>query len=110
MRQLPHASQVGGNVAPSPAPQQSSADTASADALVQNTLAWTAAARPDHGSRQPSPRPRQKIEGVLKVLAQRGEVDALWRVSSTMHGIAAEGRGASRLASVVGDEAAPRLR
>lgn len=36
----------------------------------------------------------QKLEPALRALAQRGDMHALWTVSSTMHGIASEGSGA----------------
>jgi serine/threonine-protein kinase len=34
----------------------------------------------------------QKVEGSLRSLAQAGEVEVLWQIASTMHGIASEGQ------------------
>jgi serine/threonine protein kinase len=85
--------QITGKNAAYAGPASVQASDASADALVQNTLAWTTrlAQTTDPTAFAHA---AQKVESVLKLLAQRGEVDALWRVSSTMHGIASEGRGA----------------
>ncbi|MBX3208895.1 MAG: protein kinase [Labilithrix sp.] len=82
-----HASQPG-NVAAQPA-----ATDAVDDGLVQNTIAWTTrlAKTTDPTAFAQA---AQRLEGALRVLAQRGEVDALWRVSSTMGGVASEGSGA----------------
>src|SRR5262249_52216440 len=67
--------------------------SASADALTHNALAWAkrlAQTTDPSAFAQAAP----KLEGALRLLAQRGEVDALWQVSSTMHAVASEGRGA----------------
>ena len=64
-----------------------------ADGLAQNTVAWTTrlAQTEDPAAFAHA---AQKLEGALRVLAQRGEVDALWRVSSVMGGVASEGSAA----------------
>lgn len=67
--------------------------TSDIDGLSANTLGWAA-----HLAKTTDPTAfaqiTQKLEPALRVLASRGEVNALWMVSSTMHGIAAEGSGA----------------
>ncbi|HVH40728.1 MAG TPA: serine/threonine-protein kinase [Labilithrix sp.] len=75
------------------APAASLPTSTDRDALAHNAVAWTArlAQTTDPAAFAQA---AQKLEGVLRQLAQSGEVDALWRVSSTMHGIAAEGNGA----------------
>ncbi|MBX3199476.1 MAG: serine/threonine protein kinase [Labilithrix sp.] len=83
-----HASQPG-NVAAQPA---TAADPAS-DGLVQNTIAWTTRLAQTTDPKTFA-QAAQKLEGAIRVLAQRGEVDALWRVSSTMGGVASEGSAA----------------
>ena len=75
-----------------PQPPPTSPDVV-ADALAQNVVAWTTRLGQ---TTDPTAfaHAAQKLEGAVKVLAHRGEVDALWRVSSTIHGIASEGSGA----------------
>ena len=93
-----HASHPGNVAAQSPPPTSpgsspgSSTDVA-ADSLAANVVAWTARLAQ---TKDPTAfaQAAQKLEGAVKVLAQRGEVDALWRVSSTIHGIASEGNAA----------------
>jgi serine/threonine-protein kinase len=84
-----HASHAGGAGA---AAQAITSSDATADALAQNTLGWTTRLAQTTDPKAFA-QTAQKLEGALRVLAQRGEVDTLWRVSSTMHGIASEGRG-----------------
>jgi hypothetical protein len=62
------------------------------DGLAQNTIAWTKrlAQTTDPAAFGQA---AQKLEGAVRILAQRGEVDALWNVSSTMNAVAAEGSG-----------------
>ncbi len=61
--------------------------------LSQNAIAWA-------GRLAKTTDPKvfaeatQKLEPALRALATKGEVDALWTVSSTMHGIASEGSAA----------------
>jgi len=77
-----------------PAVQAAPASTdPAADGLAQNTIAWTTrlAQTEDPAAFAHA---AQKLEGALRVLAQRGEVDALWRVSSVMGGVASEGSAA----------------
>jgi serine/threonine-protein kinase len=64
-----------------------------ADALVQNAAAWLRgfAQAPDARFAQLA----QRLEPSLRSLAAAGQTRALWFVSSTLHGIAAEGRQAS---------------
>jgi serine/threonine protein kinase len=79
-----------------PSTATSSSTTSSdaiADALVHNTVAWTTRLTQTTDANAFG-LVAQKLEGAIRVLAQRGEVDALWRLSSTMHGIASEGRAA----------------
>jgi serine/threonine-protein kinase len=63
--------------------------TAEVEALAQNVVAFTArlAKTTDPAAFAQGV---QKLEPALRVLAARGEVSALWNVSSTMHGIASE--------------------
>ena len=63
------------------------------DTLANNTIAWAQrlAKTMDPASFAQA---AQKLEPALRALAQRGDMHALWTVSSTMHGIAAEGSGA----------------
>lgn len=87
-----HASQPGNAGAAAPQPPPTSPDVI-ADALAQNVVTWTTRLTQ---TKDPAAfaQAAQKLEGALRILAQRGEVDALWRVSSTIHGIASEGSGA----------------
>ncbi len=63
--------------------------TAEIEALAQNVVAFTArlAQTTDPAAFAQGV---QKLEPAVRVLAARGEVSALWKVSSTMHGIASE--------------------
>jgi len=81
-----HASHPGLGAAP---PPPTSPDVV-ADSLAQNVVAWTTRLGQTEDSAVFA-QAAQKLEGALKILAQRGEVDALWRVSSTIHGIASQG-------------------
>lgn len=80
----PAATSSGGPLAP---------PSTGGDSLAQNALAWSArlAKTTDPAAFAQG---SQKLEGALRILSQNGEVDTLWRISSTMHGIAAEGSGA----------------
>ncbi|MBX3259323.1 MAG: serine/threonine protein kinase [Labilithrix sp.] len=80
-----HASQPG-NVGAAPADP-------TPDGLVQNTIAWTTRLAQTTDPKAFA-QAAQKLEGAIRVLAQRGEVDTLWRVSSTMGGVASEGSAA----------------
>jgi hypothetical protein len=64
--------------------------TADVDGLSENTLRWTALlAKTTDAAAFAST--AQKLEPAIRVLASRGDVNAIWMVSSTMHGIATEG-------------------
>ncbi len=78
------SSSVGGQPAAPAAPEPP-------ESLAQNALAFLKrlAQTPDAKSFAPG---AQKLEGAIPALAQRGEVEALWMISSTMHGIAQEGQ------------------
>lgn len=69
------------------------APTPSEDALCQNTIAW-ANRLVKTTDATAFAQATAKLEPALRVLASRGEVNALWTVSSTMHGIASEGSAA----------------
>ncbi len=82
-----------GNVAAAPASSPGTSPDVVADTLAQNVVVWTTrlAQMTDPTAFAQA---AQKLEGALRILAQRGEVDALWRVSSTLNGISSEGNAA----------------
>ena len=61
------------------------------DTLAENTVAWCARLA-ETTDVQAFTQAAQKLEPAIRALAARGDVHALWTVSSTMHGIASEGR------------------
>ncbi|MFO0736775.1 MAG: serine/threonine-protein kinase [Labilithrix sp.] len=63
------------------------------DQLAPKTLAWL---QRIHKTADPTAfaQGAQQLEAPLRTLASRGDVETLWTVASTMHGIATEGNGA----------------
>jgi serine/threonine-protein kinase len=69
------------------------------DSLGANTVAWTTRLAQTNDETTFA-QGAQKLEPAVKALAQRGDVDVLWKVSSTMHGIASgQGTAAIRVAA-----------
>jgi eukaryotic-like serine/threonine-protein kinase len=61
--------------------------------LAQNAVAWSARLAKTTDANVFA-QAAQQLEPALRALAAKGEVDALWAVSSTMHGVASEGSAA----------------
>ena len=79
--------------APQQAARPAGAPGDTGDQLAAKTLAWTSRLLK---TTDPNAFAQgiQHLEPALKTLASRGDVDPLWSVASTMHGISTEGSGA----------------
>lgn len=75
------------NGAPMAAPAQAGRSTdLTSDLMAHNIVGWTTRLIRTNDPRAFA-QAAQKFEGALRVLAQRGDVDALWHLSSTIDGI-----------------------
>lgn len=81
------------NGAPAAAPPASTKSD-EADALAQNTVAW-AQRLAQTSDPKAFANAAAKLEPAMRTLAARGDMHALWSISSTMHGIASEGSSAA---------------